>query len=312
MAFLIKRFTRSGYYWYLAESERTGDKVAQKILKYIGKTKDAYLFAILQGIELPKEKTGQEEKFDEALNRRIQKKTGKLGKKEMSRLITSEDALKRLLLEWTYHSTAIEGSSLTKGETNKAMGGKEILGKPIEDSRGAKGHKDAILYMFKLLDRKKGLTEQEILDLHGLAMGGISHATPGRYRDVQVVILGAIHTPPPPSLVKPMMSDLMKIIAVAPGKSDPVSMSAITHLEFENIHPFIDGNGRVGRIILNYLLMAAGYPPIVIKINERKRYFEALEESGIFGRPDPLIRFVRMKVLGAYDDLKRKRSDKKG
>lgn len=311
MAFLIKRFTRSGYYWYLAESERTGDKVVQKILKYIGKTRDAYLFAVQQSIELPKEKTGQEEKFDEALDRRIRKKAEKLGKKEMSRLITSEEALKRLLLEWTYHSTAIEGSSLTKGETNKAMEGKEILGKPIEDSRGAKGHKDAILHMLRLLDKKKGLAEQDILDLHGFAMSGISHATPGIYRDVQVVILGAIHMPPPPSLVRPMMDGLMKPIAGASGKPDSVRLSAIVHLEFENIHPFIDGNGRVGRIILNYLLMTAGYPPIVIKINERKKYFEALEESGILGRPDPLIRFVRMKVLGAYDDLKRERSGKK-
>jgi len=311
MAFLIKRFTKSGYYWYLAESERVDGKVVQRILKYIGKTRDAYIFAVQQGIDLPKEKTGQEERFDEALDKRIRQKTEKLGRKEMPRLIASEEMLKRLLLEWTYHSTVIEGSSLTKGETNKAMEGKEILGKPIEDSKGAKGHKDAILYMFKLLDRKKELTEQDILDLHGLAMGGISHAAPGRYRDVQVMILGAIHKPPPLSLVRPMMGGLMKTIIENPEKLDPVSLSAIAHLEFESIHPFIDGNGRVGRVLQNYLLMTAGYPPIVIKINERKKYFEALEESGVLGRPDSFIRFIKTKLLGAYDDLKKRRSDNK-
>jgi Fic family protein len=78
----------------------------------------------------------------------------------------------------------------------------------------------------------------------------------------------------------------------------------MAHLEFEKIHPFIDGNGRVGRILQNYLLMNAGYPPIIIKINERKRYLEALEESEILGRPDPFIRFIKMKVLKAYDSLK--------
>lgn len=311
MAFLIKRFTKSGYYWYLAETARVKGKVVQKILRYIGRSRDAYFYASENGTELPKEKTGQEKKFDGVLYKRIQQKFERLGRKEMRRLISSEEIIKRLLLEWTYHSTVIEGSSLTKGETNKAMEGKEILGKPVEDSRGAKGHKNAILYMFRLLDKKKELTEQDILDLHGLAMGGISHATPGRYREVQVMIMGAIHKPPPPSIARKMMVDLMKLINENPNELGSVGLSAVSHLEFEKIHPFIDGNGRVGRIIQNYLLMAAGYPPIVIRINERKKYFEALEESGILGRPDPFIRFIMTKVLDAYDDLKKWRSDKK-
>lgn len=310
MAFLLKRFTKSGYYWYLAETERVKGKVVQRVLKYIGKTRDAYFFATKQGIEMPKEKTGREEKFDEALDMKIRRKAEKIGKKEMSRLVTSEEMLKRLLLEWTYHSTVIEGSSLTKGETKNAMEGKEILGKPVEDSKGARGHKDAVLYMSKLLSRQKKLTEQDVLDLHGLAMNEIPYATPGRYRDVKVMIRGAIYVPPPASVARRMMAELMRMINENPDKLDPVSLSAVAHLEFEKAHPFIDGNGRVGRIIQNFLLMASGYLPIIIRINERGRYFRALEESGVLGRPDPFIRFIKMKVLDSYDSLERGRSGK--
>jgi Fic family protein len=304
MAFLIKRFTRSGYYWYLAESKRIKGKVIQKILKYIGKTRDAYFFAIQHGIDLPKEKTGEETKFDEMLDAKIRLKYKQIGKKEMLKIVTSNEMLKRLLLEWTYHSTVIEGSSLTLRETRKAMEGKEIPGKPVEDSKGAKGHKDAILYMLRLLEKKQRLAEQDVLDIHSLVMNGIPYAMPGRYRNTQVMIAGAIHKPPPASHVRRMIAELIKMINENPNKLDPISLSAIAHLEFERIHPFIDGNGRVGRILQNYLLMSAGYPPIVIKINERKRYFEALEESEILGRPDPFIRFIKIKVLKAYDSLK--------
>jgi Fic family protein len=165
---------------------------------------------------------------------------------------------------------------------------------------GAKNHKDAIIYMFKLLDGKKELTEQDILEFHHLVLKGIDDQYAGRYRDVQVMIRGAIHNPPSSGKVPIMMRELVNYMGTNLGKLSSVDLSAIMHLEFETIHPFVDGNGRVGRIINNFLLLSAGYPPIIIKINERKKYFEALEESIILGRPEPFIRFIKMKVIDSY------------
>lgn len=307
MAFLKKRFSRRGYFWYLVETERIKGRVVQKVLKYLGKTRDAYIYTAENGLQLPRKKSKSEIRFDQELERKLSERQKEIKGSDLKRSLEIAELFKRLIIEWTYHSTVIEGSSLTKGETKNAIDGIEVLGKPLEDSVGAKNHKDAIIYMFKLLDKKKELTEQDILEFHHLVLKGINDQYAGRYRDVQVIIRGAVHNPPSSGKVPIMMRELVKNMKTNLEKLSPADLSAAVHLEFEKIHPFVDGNGRVGRIINNFLLISAGCPPIIIKINERKKYFEALEESIILDRPEPFIRFIKMKVIDSYKFYSKKK-----
>ena len=186
--------------------------------------------------------------------------------------------LKRLqdefLIEYTYNSNAIEGNTLTLQETALVLEGVTIDRKPLKDHLEAVGHKDAFLYVQELVKNKVPFSEAIIKQIHTLVLMDRPEDR-GIYRRIPVRIMGAYHTPPEPAVVPELMENL--IDEFAKKKLHPIESVALFHLKFEGIHPFVDGNGRTGRLIMNLFLMQNGYPPINVKFTDRKRYYEAFD-----------------------------------
>lgn len=179
------------------------------------------------------------------------------------------------LVEFTYNSNAIEGNTLTLRETDMVLRGLTIDQKPLKDHLEAIGHKEAFEYVSSLAGIEKPLTERIIKDIHYLVLSDKKDDR-GVYRKIPVRIMGAAHEPVQPDLILPKMEQL--IVDLNSSNKNIVTKLARFHIEFESIHPFIDGNGRTGRLLVNLELMKAGYPPIDIKFTDRIKYYQAFDE----------------------------------
>lgn len=212
--------------------------------------------------------------------------------------------LKRLreefLIEYTYSSNAIEGNTLTLKETALVLEGITIDKKPLKDHLEAVGHRDAFLYIAQLVTDKVQFSESIIKQVHSLVLMD-KPEDKGVYRRIPVRIMGASHEPPQPYLVPVQMEQL--VAEFSKTKLHPIESAAMFHLKFEGIHPFIDGNGRTGRLLLNFILMQNGYPSINVKFADRKRYYNCFDAYYKDNDPDPMIRMIAEYVeerLGEY------------
>lgn len=178
-------------------------------------------------------------------------------------------------VEYTYNSNAIEGNTLTLRETDLVLRGLTIDQKPLQDHMEAVGHKEAFDYVRELVTKNAPLTESVIKQIHYLVLADKADDR-GVYRRVPVRIMGAHHEPVQPYLIEPKMEQLL--LDYAASEEHVVTKLARFHIEFEGIHPFIDGNGRTGRLLINLELMKAGYPPIDIKFTDRVAYYNAFDE----------------------------------
>ena len=201
-------------------------------------------------------------------------------KKELdNRRPLTEGETKRLneefTVEYTYNSNAIEGNTLTLRETDLVLRGLTIDRKPLKDHMEAVGHKEAFEFVSELVKQNEPLSERIIKQIHFLVLVG-NKDDRGVYRRVPVRIMGAKHEPVQPYMIEPKMEELLK--KFMEGKEHIITKLARFHIEFEGIHPFIDGNGRTGRLLVNLELMKAGYPPIDIKFTDRMEYYKAFDE----------------------------------
>ena len=191
----------------------------------------------------------------------------------------TEGELERLneefLTEYTYNSNAIEGNTLTLHETDMVLRGLTIDKKSLKEHLEVIGHKEAFEYVRKLVSENVEISEKVIKDIHYLVLADKKEDR-GIYRRVPVRIMGAAHEPVQPYLIIPKMEELLE--QYKNSKEDIVTKLARFHIEFEGIHPFIDGNGRTGRLLINLELMKEGYPPIDIKFTDRLKYYEAFDE----------------------------------
>ena len=176
------------------------------------------------------------------------------------------------MIDYTYNSNAIEGSTLTLEETTLVLKeGVTIGGKPLQHHLEAIGHKDAYYYVEELVKNKIPISERTIKEIHTLVLMD-RQTDKGVYRSVPVRV-GSFH-PCQPYEVPIKMERLMIDYDGEMKKLHVVVRAAVFHLMFETIHPFIDGNGRVGRLLLNLELMKEGYPPINVKFSDRERYYD--------------------------------------
>ena len=181
------------------------------------------------------------------------------------------------VIEHTHDSTAIEGNTLTLRETALILGeGVTIAEKPLKDHLEAIGYRDAFEYITELADKDTPLTERIIKDIHALVLMN-DRENRGVYRSVPVIISGAVHTPTQPYLISAEMEALICDYADMKTRMHIIEAAAELHLRFEGIHPFIDGNGRTGRLILNFELVKAGLLPVNIKFADRRRYYDAFD-----------------------------------
>lgn len=201
--------------------------------------------------------------------------------------------LKRLqdefLVEFTYNSNAIEGNTLTLQETALVLEGLTIDQKPLKDHLEAVGHRDAFLYVISLVSDKVPISERIIREIHALVLMN-KPDDKGVYRRISVKIMGAYHEPPEPYLVPIQMEQLVGDLSR--DNRHTIEKAALFHLNFEGIHPFIDGNGRTGRLLLNLMLMQAGYPPIDVKFSDRRKYYACFDSYYRDNDASPMVNMV--------------------
>lgn len=213
----------------------------------------------------------------------------------------TEGELQRLneefLTEFTYNSNAIEGNTLTLRETDMVLRGLTIEQKSLKEHLEVIGHKEAFDYVRELVSERVPLSEKIIKDIHYLVLADKKEDR-GIYRRVPVRIMGAAHEPVQPYLIVPKMEELIE--QYNNSTEDIVNKLALFHIEFESIHPFIDGNGRTGRLLVNMELMKAGYPPIDIKFTDRLKYYEAFDEYHIrhnaLSMADMFARYINQRL----------------
>lgn len=188
-----------------------------------------------------------------------------------------------LVLRWTYHSNAIEGNTLTLKETKVALEGVTVGGKTLCEHFEAINHRDAIAYVEAFVEKKEPFTLHMIRTLHSLILKNIDDEHAGVWRRFNVTIAGAEHTPPD-ALHVPQLMEVFAHWHEETGKIlHPVELAARTHTDFVKIHPFTDGNGRTARLLMNLDLMCAGFPPVVLPVESRLVYYEALDAAHVCG-----------------------------
>lgn len=211
----------------------------------------------------------------------------------------------KLALEWTFHSNAIEGNTLTLRETQVVLEGITVGGKSLREHAEAINHHFAIGYLEECVAEKAPLDERLIKDLHALVLKGIDPDNAGRYRRENVVITGASTTPPNFLHLEQEMRGLLEWYSSA-GEEHAIVKAAQLHTRFVKIHPFVDGNGRTGRLLLNLELMKEGYPPAVIRKEDRLAYYESLDLASVsndYGRITALVAAAVARSIDSYLEL---------
>jgi len=200
-----------------------------------------------------------------------------------------------LELEYTYESNRIEGNTLTLQETNLVINeGLTISGKSMREHLEAINHLEAIAYIKQLIERSFSLNERELLSVHNLILRGIIPEDAGRYRRVQVRIKDSNHMPSQPHLIPKQMEDYFHWMEENKNKLHPVILAAEMHERLATIHPFIDGNGRTSRLIMNLILLQNGYVIANIKgdYETRMKYYQSLETAQTSGNKEDFILLV--------------------
>lgn len=237
------------------------------------------------------------------LHQRIQsmRAVGKLSPQNLKRIRSF------FKIKGIYHSNAIEGNALTIGETRMVVErGLTLAGKALRDQAEAKSLSHALDFMEELATAtEKPITERDVRQIHELILKGIEDVHAGRYRDTEVVISGSEYKPPSAQQVRLDMADLgayISAVTSTPAQESPMLVAAAIHAWLAQIHPFIDGNGRTARILMNLILIRCGYPICIITRDDRLRYYDALEESQAGGDLSPLIDLMRENVEESLEE----------
>ncbi|MDD4170002.1 MAG: Fic family protein [Desulfotomaculaceae bacterium] len=205
---------------------------------------------------------------------------------------TLQSLRENMLVVWTHNSNAIEGNTLTISETKVVLEGITIGGKSVREHLEVINHRDAIVFLEELVQNDESLTEWIVKNLHRLVLKNIAHEHAGVYRNENVIISGARHRPPAHYLVKEQMEQLVMKCSGLWQDLHPIERATLLHGEFVKIHPFIDGNGRTARLLMNFELMKKGYPPVIIKKEMRSQYYDALDIAHTTGDYGDFLKLV--------------------
>jgi len=222
-------------------------------------------------------------------------------------------------VELTYTSNAIEGNTLSRRETALVVDkGLTIQGKSLVEHLEAVNHAEAVDYITELSTHTKpvDITQDTILDIHRRILGKIDDAHAGRYRNVPVRVTGSETIFPNHLRVEELMAEFIQELHKRAETEHPCLVAAFAHYRLVGIHPFVDGNGRTARLLMNLILEQCGYPPAIIRKEDRLKYIDALEEGRKSGTHDDFDRIVYAAVdrsLDIYlgDDKKQITADQK-
>ena len=205
-----------------------------------------------------------------------------------------------LVLRWTYHSNAIEGNTLTLTETKVVLEGITVGGKSMREHLEAINHLNAIVFVEELVEQEEQLSEWNIKSIHQLILKSIDDANAGAYRKENVYISGAKHTPPDPIHIPTEMENLIEWHKTEAQTMHPVERAAMLHSKFVGIHPFVDGNGRTSRLLMNLELMKNGFPPAVLQVESRREYYDALDLSHTADNHQPFLSLISQIAREAF------------
>lgn len=208
-------------------------------------------------------------------------------------------------LEWTYNSNGIEGNTLTLRETQVVLEGITVGGKSIKEHLEAINHEKAILFLDDLVKDNEPISEWNIKNIHQLILKDIDNENAGRYRKENVTIKGATHIPPDYLKVPELMEKLILNYNIW-SEYHPIIQAALLHGELVKIHPFVDGNGRTSRLLMNLVLMNNGYNPVIIKKESRLKYYEALDKAHTTGNYTDFVKLItklEIEMLKKYLEL---------
>jgi len=217
------------------------------------------------------------------------------------------DTLVRNLDDWfrvelTYTSNAIEGNTLTRRETALVVEkGLTVGGKSLAEHLEAANHAHALDWVKAQVGRKPaGLTEKDILHIHDIILKGIDDANAGHYRSVPVRISGSAVVLPNPRKVPDLMQEFIEWLKLS-GSLHAVELAAEAHYRLVTIHPFVDGNGRAARLLMNMILLMAGYPPAIIRKRDRLAYIGSLEKAQLGGSKDDYLNIIAKAIDRSLD-----------
>lgn len=202
-------------------------------------------------------------------------------------------------LELTYTSNALEGNTLTRQETAVVLEKGITIGrKTLREHLEVINHEQALSFIQSLV-HNKNVSESQLLHIHALILNGIDNPNAGRYRDVPVRISGSATILPAPRKVPKLMESFFS--ELANSNKHPATKAALAHYELVTIHPFIDGNGRSARLLMNLILMQHGYPPAIIRTQDRLRYLQLLEQAQTQDLIEPFLQFIYNNVSKSLD-----------
>jgi Fic family protein len=199
-------------------------------------------------------------------------------------------------LEWTYNSNAIEGNSFSLRETDLVISrGLTIGGKTLKEHFEILNHIAGIDYLNEIVRKKRKFSEEIILEIHKIILKNIDDVEAGNYRNKNVMIIGVFHLPSSAVKVSRLMGEFVEWYYENETKMSVVELAAWIHYKLVYIHPFIDGNGRTARLLMNLILLQRGYPPAVILNVDRKKYYKVLREADC-GKYDNYLNFIGRSV----------------
>lgn len=269
MVRIRKKSLKGKTYYYLEHSIRSGNRVQKKEL-YLG-TKIPPNIEKMK-IEFLNEIYHQKWFVDIEKIRQNYLKNQRLMPKSIR-----DKEIETFAINFTYDTQRIEGSTLTRKETADLLErGIAPNNKPMRDVQEAEAHKDLF---FEIIKSKKDLSLREVLEWHWKLFNKTKGEMAGKIRKYQVAIRGSKFMPPAPVEIHPMLTEFFQWYNQNKNKIHPVELAAIAHLNFVTIHPFGDGNGRVSRLIMNFILSRKKYPMLNIPYERRNSYYNALERS---------------------------------
>jgi Fic family protein len=269
MVTIVKRTVKGAAYYYLEHTLRVGSKFTRKS-KYLGKTVPDDIDKLEKEflLELKKEKWFKG--FDSI-------KRGYAAETKATPLSSRDKLLREFSVRFTYDTQRIEGSTLSLRQTSQLLEeGITPGGKPVADVKEAGAHQRVFLEM---QTERRDLSLRLVLDWHWEIFKDTKPDVAGRVRRHGVRISGSRFVPPSPVELQPMLEDLFAWYRRSESSLHPVELAALVHLKFVTIHPFADGNGRMSRLIMNFVLRRAGYPMFNIEARDRAAYYNALERS---------------------------------
>ncbi len=235
--------------------------------------------------------------IDKIIWERIKEKKKKLDSLRPFSVAVLKQLKERMAIELTYNSNAIEGNTLTLKETKLVIEqGLTIKGKSLREHFEVINHKEALDFLETLLKKKKTINTFMIRQFHSLILAKINEKEAGKYRDCPVRITGTKFVPSSPIEITPLMGEFNKWLKKTARVLNPIEYAGLAHLKLVSIHPFIDGNGRVSRLLMNLILMKWGFPPTIILNVDRKRYYRTLERAQIKNEVRDFLNFIARAV----------------